>query len=167
MFGGQGNDIVATDLGVMGADSIQGNEGDDTIGGFGGIDTLSGGTGHDVFFYAAGDEDGDATGGGPIERIIDMNFNEDRIRLDTIQVTFAANLGAGTGASLAASANNALAAAQALSGGNTAWVAAQFTFGGRTYLAIDQATHGTFSDIEDLLLDITGFTGSIGNSNFI
>ena len=45
-------------------------------------------------------------------------------------------------------------------------MAAQFTFGGRTYLAINLATDG-FSDTDDLLLDITGATGTIATSNFI
>jgi hypothetical protein len=39
-------------------------------------------------------------------------------------------------------------------------IAAQFTFGGRTYLAINLAGNG-FNDSDDLLLDITGFTGTI------
>jgi hypothetical protein len=38
-------------------------------------------------------------------------------------------------------------------------IAAQFTFGGRTYLAISLADG--FNDSDDLLLDITGFTGTI------
>jgi hypothetical protein len=46
-------------------------------------------------------------------------------------------------------------------------VAAQFTFGGHTYLAIDQANHGAFDDIDDLLLDVTGVTGTISSSNFV
>jgi hypothetical protein len=82
-------------------------------------------------------------------------------------VTFAANTGAGTGGTLAASANNAIAAAFALAGGGANVVAAQFTFGGRAYLAIDQDGPGAFVDVDDLLLDITGVTGTIGNANFI
>ena len=95
-----------------------------------------------------------------------MSWAEDRF--DTNQaVTFAANMGAGTGGTLAASANNAIAAAYALAGGGANVVAAQFTFGGRTYLAIDQDGPGAFVDVDDLLLDITGVTGTIGNGNFI
>jgi len=79
-------------------------------------------------------------------------------------------MGAGTGADLATSANNALAAAFALSGSGASTVAAaQFTFAGRTYLAIEQTAAGTatFTDPTDLLIDITGATGTIGASNFI
>ena len=82
-------------------------------------------------------------------------------------MTFATNTGAGTGVDLNASANNAIAAAFALAGGGAAIVAAQFTFGGHTYLAIDQTNTGAFADADDLLLDITGVTGTIGSSNFI
>jgi hypothetical protein len=82
-------------------------------------------------------------------------------------VTFATNTGAGTGANLNASANNAIAAAFALNGGGGTVAAAQFTFAGRTYLAIDQFTLGSFLDAEDLLIDITGATGTIATSNFI
>ena len=51
-------------------------------------------------------------------------------------------------------------------------VAAQFGFNGRTYLAIDNQNGGPgvlgqFDDANDLLLDITGATGSIGTSSFI
>jgi hypothetical protein len=76
-------------------------------------------------------------------------------------------MGVGTGANLAASANNAIASAFALAGGGTAVVAAQFTFGGRAYLAINQdAPRNAFDDTGDLLLDITGVTGTIGAGDF-
>jgi hypothetical protein len=72
--------------------------------------------------------------------------------------------------------NLALAATVAISslalgggiGGRQA--AAQFTFGGRTYLAINQDTGLntlTFDDGYDLLLDITGATGTISTGNFV
>ena len=78
-------------------------------------------------------------------------------------------MGAPTGANLNASANNAVAAAFGLAGGGgTTVVAAQFTFGGRIYLAIEQTVgNAVFDDATDLLLDITGATGTISASNFI
>ena len=84
-------------------------------------------------------------------------------------IVFAANLGAGTGANLNEAANNALNASAALSGNAANFTAAQFTFGGRTYLAIDQSNAGLtrFDDLGDLLLDITGATGTINAGNFI
>ena len=96
-----------------------------------------------------------------------MNWTEDRFATVT-QVTFAANIGAGTGANLAAQANSAIAAAFALAG-SSGTVAAQFTFDGRTYLAIDDRTAvvtGQFDDATDLLIDITGATGTIAAGRF-
>ena len=164
MFAGQGNDTV---IGGAGRESIQGNEGNDTIRGDDGtisIDTISGGTGNDVFAYTNGGGDGDnAAAGGPVERITDVNWAVDRFDT-TPNITFATNIG-NAAANLNAAANEAINAATALNGGvNT--VAAQFTFGGNTYVAINLAANG-FQDANDLLIDITGVTGTIGNSNFI
>jgi Ca2+-binding RTX toxin-like protein len=164
VFGGLGNDSIVSG---NGADTVQGNENNDTIRALNGIDTVSGGSGNDVFVYTNPSEDGDnAAGGGPVELIADVNWAEDK--LDTgLDVTFATNTSAGTGANLNASANNAIAAAFALAGGGGAIVAAQFTFAGRTYLAIDQANTGAFDDTDDLLIDIAGATGTIASSSFI
>ena len=172
IFGGQGNDSL---FGHAGRDTLQGNEGNDSIRGDGGsisIDTISGGTGNDVFRYTtSGDDGNNAGGGGPVELITDLNWAEDRFDTPT-QVTFAANTGAGTGANLSASANNAIAAAYALAGGGAAVVAAQFSFAGHTYLAVDNQNGGAgltgqFDDANDLLIDITGVTGTIATGSFI
>jgi Ca2+-binding RTX toxin-like protein len=162
-FGGLGNDTVfASEF----ADSLQGNEGNDTLRGDAGTDSISGGSGSDLFRYTTTAEDGDnATGGGPVEFITDVNFDQDRFQTPAA-IVFAANMGAGNGANLAQSANIALNASAALSGDTANLTAAQFTFVGRTYLAINQADAG-FQDDTDLLLDITGATGTIATSNFI
>ena len=162
VFGGLGNDSLWT---ANARDTLQGNEGNDTLRGDIGIDTISGGTGSDVFHYAATGEDGDnAAGGGPVELITDVDFAVDRFLTPTA-LTFATNTGAGTGVDLATSATNAINAAAAL--GGTQLVAAQFTFAGRSYLAMNTDNAANFNDPTDLLVDITGFTGSIGNTNFI
>ena len=162
IFGGLGNDSITT--GPSGT-LLHGNEGNDTIVGTG-LDTISGGSGNDVFMYQNGgvDDGNNAAGGGPVEWVTDVNWAEDRFDT-TPPVTFAANMGAATGINLATSANNAINAAAAL--GVTQAVAAQFTFGGRTYLAINTDLVAGFNDPTDLLIDITGFTGAIGSSNFI
>ena len=47
-------------------------------------------------------------------------------------------------------------------------VAAQFTFAGRTYLAINQdGALNAFLDTGDLLLDVTGATGTIDAGDFL
>jgi hypothetical protein len=167
-FGGLGNDSI---IGNPSAQILQGDENNDTIRGGRGIDTISGGTGNDVFAYTFAnpgqDEDGNnAAAGGPVELVTDVDWSADKFET-FVNVTFATNTGAGTGADLTASANNAIAAAFASAGGGSAVVAAQFTFAGRTFVAIEQRNFGAFSDADDLLLDITGVTGTIGTSNFI
>ena len=167
MFGGLGNDSIDTGLNLAGRDTIQGNEGNDTVEARDGIDTISGGTGNDVFLYTAASEDGNnATGGGPVEFITDVDWAVDRFDT-TPNVTFAANTGAGTGADLNASANNAIAAAvrarrRRRHGGGGAvhlrraapiWRSTRPTSGVRRH--------------RRPALDITGVTGAIATSNFI
>jgi Ca2+-binding RTX toxin-like protein len=170
VFAGQGNDSV---LAAQGADTLQGNEGNDTIQGDApvgsiSIDTISGGAGNDVFSYVgagAGGQDGNnAAAGGPIERITDVNWAEDRF--DTpVNITLAQVANIGAAANLNAAANEAINLVTAANGG-TNTVAAQFTFGGNTYLAINLLANG-FQDANDLLIDITGATGTIATTNFI
>ncbi len=168
--GADGADSIAGRFGNL--DLIFGGGGNDTIQGDDGIgisiDTIAGGSGNDVFAYVtAGDDGNNAAGGGPLEQVTDVDWSVDRFDTAT-QVTFATNTGAGTGADLNASANNAIAAAFALGGGGATVAAAQFTFAGRTYLAINQdGVLNAFLDTGDLLLDITGVTGAIATSNFI
>jgi Ca2+-binding RTX toxin-like protein len=162
-FGGLGNDVLVSG---DGRDTLQGNEGNDPIDGGQGIDTIAGGGGSDLFDYTSGYDGENAAGGGPVECITDVDFATDRLDI-VVQVTFAANVGAGTGGTLAASAGNAIAATFAIAGGGNAVVAARFTFAGRTYLTVDQFNHGTFFDPDDLLIDITGATGAITATSFI
>jgi Ca2+-binding RTX toxin-like protein len=165
VFGGQGADFIAG--GVNALEQLNGNEGNDSIVGFAGRDIISGGSGADVFTYIFASDDGDnANAGGPLEQITDVNFDEDRFNVFE-GIEYAANVGAINGPNLEASAETALQAALAL-GGNAAFdVAAQFSFNGRDYLVINQAgLNNTFIDQFDLLLDVTGATGTIGANDF-
>jgi Ca2+-binding RTX toxin-like protein len=168
VFGGQGNDSIRMDSVSAAADLLHGNEGNDTCRGLSDADTISGGSGSDVFLYASADEDGNkVAAGGRIEHLTDLNWAEDRI--DTFNpVALAADVGAQSGANLTAAASNAIEAALTLTGGANVNVSAQFTFDGRTFLAINQDTaYGRFTDAGDLLIDITGVTGTIATTNFI
>ena len=171
-FGNQGNDLFQ--FGGTSANTGYGGLGDDLIAAAGGPSLLFGNEGGDNIIVGAGatvvggdnSADGNDMLGGINQNLVFGNGGDDQFAFGgiEIQVVFAANMGAGTGGT----ANNALAAADALNGGAAGdIVAAQFTFGGRTYLAIDQANGGAFDDTEDLLLDITGVTGTIATSNFI
>ena len=84
-----------------------------------------------------------------------------------VPIVFAAATGPGAAANLEDAADNALAASLALAGGGAQRVAATFTFNGRNYVAMDQGgAFGAFTDTLDLLIDITGVTGTVGLANF-
>ena len=166
VWAGQGEDSVYASFG---RDLVYGNEGNDTLRGSNGIDTVSGGAGADVFRYTGSDDDGDnANAGGPIEQITDVNFDEDRFQVFSA-ISFAAATSAGAAINLEDAADAAVGAAYALAGGGAQRVAATFDFNGRSYLAIDQGgAFGAFTDVGfDLLLDITGATGTIGAADFL
>ena len=82
-----------------------------------------------------------------------------------MNITLAQVANIGAAANLNAAANEAINVVTAANGG-TNTVAAQFTFGGSTYVAINLLANG-FQDGNDLLIDITGVTGTIATSNFI
>jgi Ca2+-binding RTX toxin-like protein len=167
VFGGLGNDTI---LAGNGDELLFGNEGNDTIRGDGvgaiGIDTIAGGGGADWFNYTDQNNDGNnVASGGPIERITDVNFDEDRFLL-TQTIDFAAFTNAGGAGTLDGAADNAIAAARGLNGG-VGRVAAGFAFNGRTYLAVDNGGDGQFSDTVELLVDITGAVGTIDAGDFV
>ena len=77
------------------------------------------------------------------------------------------DVGTLAGASLNTAAYDALHLGHRLAGGPNGGGASQFTFQGRTYLAINMDTNfNSFDDAGDLLIDITGATGTITLSNF-
>ena len=96
-----------------------------------------------------------------------MNFDQDRFQVFTA-ISFAVATSAGAATNLEDGADAALGAALALAGGGAQRVAATFDFNGRSYLAIDQAgAFGAFTDTLDLLIDVTGATGTIGAGDFL
>ena len=96
-----------------------------------------------------------------------MNFDEDRFRL-TGTVDVAGQIGVAYGANLAEAATWAIGAVLDLHGGGGQHVAAQFTYHGREYLAVDLGgANNLFNDWDDLLVEITGATGTIGANDFI
>ena len=131
------------------------------------IDTIAGGTGNDVFAYTDGDDDGNnAAGGGPLSRspTSTCRWTSSDRRGGQLRRQHGGRHRRGP----ERIGQNAIAAAFALGGSGAAVVAAQLTFGGRTYLVAEQ-TAGTalFADATDLLIDITGVTGSIATGNFV
>jgi Ca2+-binding RTX toxin-like protein len=166
VVGGQGNDCVTTG---DGADVVIGSEGDDRVSARGGADTLTGGSGNDTFLYGSPTDDGNGAAGGAIETITDLDWAVDAIRVPAATIDFARNYGSAfTGqGTLASAADAAVSTALVEAGGGFIDVAAQFDYGGRTWLVAESFGPGSFTETQDLLIDITGATGTISTTRFV
>jgi hypothetical protein len=113
-----------------------------------------------VFIYESLADDGSS--GGTVEFITDLNWAADSFDFPW-SVEFAAVTSAGSAGSLGQAAANALLAAWQQNGSADVNVCAAFAFQGRTYLVADSnLTHnGAFQNNDDILVDITGATGTI------
>jgi Ca2+-binding RTX toxin-like protein len=163
LSGNAGNDSIN---GGLGNDSLTGGLGNDTLNGGSGIDTLTGNADADTFVFQFGQSTiSDST---LPDRITDFAIGTDRIDLllSTAPLSFtrAANSTATTRTALATQvftdANGLLAGNQALGANSAALV--QVTAGAiaGTYLLINDST-ATLSSTNDLLINITGFSGAL------
>jgi Ca2+-binding RTX toxin-like protein len=161
--GGAGNDLLA---GADGNDTITGGTGNDLLTGGAGNDLLTGGTGKDTITGGAGSDRFDyrtLTDSllGNFDVITDFNATSpgnDLFLVSTARSSFS-NLG--TVSALTTSALSSILTATTF-GANAA---ARFAFGTRTFLAINNATAG-FSSSGDAVIEVTGFTGTLGLANF-
>jgi len=165
--------------GGQGADTIVGGAGADTIVGGQGGDNLTGGAGNDVFRFAFGDSATTSTTTG-VDTITDLNLGTsvvggaaDNIDLPgTITITAgytpAGGVLTGTTLANAATVANVDAAINTLSSaGVGAGSAALFNIAGQTYLIVETgADHTTFSSTTDLVINVTGVTGTLDASDF-
>ena len=152
LSGGDGDDQI---YGQGGNDVLNGNEGADIIVGGAGADTLTGGAGADVFLFQSASQSGFTLA--DVDHITDFVSGSD-------QITFSGGGAAvlderltdlSTSTSLLDAAGDAFAAA----GTVNAKDAVLFVFGGRTYAYVDDGD-AAFTTGTDLLVDITGFTGT-------
>jgi hypothetical protein len=168
VINGTGNTLNNTITGNSANNRLSGSNGNDILNGGVGTDTLTGGTGNDRFIFRFGQSSLTAT-----DRITDFAIGTDKIDLLT-QSGLATNApSAFTRAvdSAAANlttvvnnvfidANGAIAGNQALAINSAALVKVTTTSIARTYLVINDSTAG-FQSTNDLLVNITGFTGTI------
>jgi Ca2+-binding RTX toxin-like protein len=166
LSGGAGSDNLS---GEVGNDTIDGGIGADTINGGAGADQLRGGNGNDVFAFQFGQSL--ITG---VDRILDFALKNDKIELFSaagiaasapLNFTRAANNSSATTlAALAAAvytdSNGAQSGNQALGAGSATLVISTGAGIAGTYLFIDNGTNG-FQSNNDLVIDITGSTGSL------
>lgn len=168
LVGGTGADDL---LGNDGNDSITGDAGADDITGGAGADTLTGGADADNFTYTAATQTGITAA--TVDVVTDFNANADTF-------TFNTNAGGGnasafvdgssddydTGNATLAAAATAFIVAEA--GLQAAEAAGAFEYAGRTYLLINDDADSDFDQADgDYLVDITGFTGTLGAADII
>ncbi|MFM7370602.1 MAG: bluetail domain-containing putative surface protein, partial [Sphaerospermopsis kisseleviana] len=155
--GGDGNDTLN---GGAGIDTLYGEDGNDTISGGVGSDTITGGLGTDRFVYS---NFNDSLLAAP-DRIIDFNPGEsDRIALAALPTSLF-NAGVfSTATTLNAAAIAAYADANPNLTGTQSLAANQavfFGWNGGTYLSVNDSL-AAFNSSNDLLINVTGITGTI------
>jgi serralysin len=177
LYGGKGNDYIYDAGYGLGNNLLYGNDGDDTlIAGSGndilnggvGIDTLTGGTGTDTFVFQFGQS---LVSGS--DRITDFAIGIDKIDLLTqgglaINAPTAFTRAVDSSAAnlttvvnnVFTDANGAITGNQALAINGAALVKVTTTGIAGTYLVVNDGTAG-FQANNDLLVNITGFTGTI------
>jgi len=136
---------------------ISGNSANNILTGATGKDTLTGGLGSDRFGYKILTDSLLAN----FDVITDFNANanNDLFLVTTARTSFT-NVGA------VATLDNTGITAKLTTANFGANSAAQFTFGSRSFVAINNATAG-FSQTTDSIIEITGFTGTLGLTDFV
>ena len=161
-------------IGSESANTITGNTADNELDGGAGNDILSGGTGNDTLVGGIGKDI--LTGGVGIDAfnyqilsdsllanydwIKDFNANEDKLLVAKTTTVFTQ---AGTVTALTqAGITTKLTTTNFV---NDQYVA-RFTFGTRSFLTINDTTAG-FNQANDVIIEITGLTGTLGLGNFV
>ncbi len=164
LIGGANNDSLK---GGAGDDTISGGGKVDTIRGNGGADTLTGGAGADKFVYI----DASDSTGATHDTITDINFGQDKISLaGSLEGVNGINAAIHTGSLSAGSFDSDLSTAV---GTNlTAHHALLFTasagdLSGHTFLVIDEDGAAGYSGGSDIVIDVTGFTGTLTTDSFL
>ncbi|MDB9535241.1 Calx-beta domain-containing protein, partial [Dolichospermum planctonicum CS-1226] len=153
--GNAGNNVIT---GNSANNSLNGGDGNDILTGRVGKDTLTGGLGTDRFDYRTLSDSVFSN----FDVITDFNATTDLFLVSNTPTGFS-NAGRVT------TLNTAGITARLTAAAFTANSAAQFTFGTgistRTFVAINDATAG-FSATTDAIIEVTGFTGTLGFNNF-
>ena len=147
--GSENADVITGD---KGANRLSGNGGNDVLTGLGGKDLLTGGSGADTFVFGYGDS---LLSG--FDLITDLEIGVDAI--DGWAATAVTTIGRAS--SLNAGDLGRLFGNNFLANGAAAFVVGS-TGGDRTFLALNDSQLG-FQAGKDLIMEITGYTGSLSN----
>ena len=153
---------------LAGNDNITGGDGNDSINGGAGRDTIAGGVGSDIFVF----QFGQSTAAAP-DSIVDFAIGADKIDFLSstaaalpapLAFSRAANSAATTLADVVtavfADANGSLTGNQALAANSSALVQVTTPGIAGTYIISNDGTAG-YQSATDLLINITGFSGSL------
>ena len=155
--GSVGNSVSLNLVGTSGNDTLIGGAKNDVLKGLGGKDILTGGLGSDRFDYTTLTDSLLAN----FDVITDFNANASN---DLLLVTTARSVFTNVGTVATLDNTGIIAKLNTTNFGINA--AAQFTFGSRNFVAINNGTAG-FSQTTDVIIEITGLTGTLGLTNFV
>lgn len=163
-FGGDGNDHF---VGGDGADTLRGGDGNDTLAGGGDGDLIVGDVGKDTFVFNAASESTSIN----FDVLLTPNLSEDKLMVpnEITVINAALNTGTLSGTSEGTFNTDLIAA---LSGHLTPNGAIIFTpdagtLQNRHFLVVDLNGVGNYQVGSDLVIEIPGFTGTLGISDFI
>jgi Ca2+-binding RTX toxin-like protein len=159
--GGAGNDVM---VGGSGIDTLSGGAGNDTITGGAGADILSGSTGSDKFVYTTVSNSASAN----YDTISDIDFSADTIDItgsvtgiDTAVTTGALNT-ASFDTDMATALSGKLGTSHAL-----LFTADSGTLSGQTFLIVDSNGSASYTANSDLVINVTGWTGTLATGDFV
>lgn len=158
LTGGDGSDTL---ISGRGDDVLTGGHGDDILTAGKGADTLTGGGGADLFNYASSGQSTSIT----FDTVVKLDADEDKFDTPVAVVSVGANSGSASIATFDADLNVAFAdallneaAVITITGGDLS---------GRAFLVLDVNDDEAYSAGDDLVFDITGYTGTVDAADFI
>jgi Ca2+-binding RTX toxin-like protein len=141
---------------------LTGGAGDDSLRGRGGGDTLEGGDGADTFVYSAVSDSASTTYDKVTDfdaatDLFDFTFSVTGVAAPRNGTVNAATFDADMGAAIGDTIGTSQAIVLSVTGGD---------LNGRSFLAVDADANGFYEGGNDIVIDITGFTGTITTGNF-
>jgi Ca2+-binding RTX toxin-like protein len=152
-------------IGGAGNDTLVGGAGADLITGGTGADTLTGGSGADHFIYTAVSDSTSST----YDTITDMNFSSDRIDITTAvtAIDTAVTSGSLSTASFDTDLASVLTSSKLGAGHAVLFTANGGTLSGQTFLVIDSNGTAGYQASQDIVIHLTGQSGTLAISDFI
>jgi Ca2+-binding RTX toxin-like protein len=159
--------------GGQGNDTLIGGAGNDTLWGYNGADTMTGGGGSDNFFYQFNNASGVAESTSThYDTITDMNFSVDTITPPKqlglpSGIDAAINGGALSTATFDSDLATAVDSSHLAVGHAVLFTAGSGDLSGQTFLIVDENGVAGYQTAADLVIDVTGYTGTLSTGSFV